>query len=105
MLAMRHEHRTFHSPPSATPADVRRAVDRNDIVGATDAMVGCALYGDGDWKVSQELYLTLLDHPDHQVQALAATCLGHLARLYGQLPARLGRSPSTVPSRSPRSRS
>lgn len=85
MLAMSHEHHTFHNPPSATPADVRRALDRNDIVGVTDAMVGCALYGDGDWKASQELYLTLLDHPDHQVQALAATCLGHLARVYGQL--------------------
>jgi hypothetical protein len=85
MLAMSHEHHTFHNPPSATPTDVRRALDRNDIGGATDAMVGCALYGDGDWRVSQELYLTLLDHHDHQVQALAATCLGHLARVYGQL--------------------
>ncbi|RBJ08066.1 hypothetical protein DRA43_07340 [Micromonospora provocatoris] len=48
-------------------------------------MVGCALYGDGDWKEAQELYLELLDHDDHQVQALAATCLGHLARVYGRL--------------------
>lgn len=48
-------------------------------------MVGCALYGDGDWKETQELCLELLDHDDHQVQALAATCLGHLARVYRQL--------------------
>ena len=48
-------------------------------------MVGCALYGDGDWQEAQDLYLTLLDHDDHQAQALAATCLGHVARVYGQL--------------------
>jgi hypothetical protein len=82
---MSHEHRTFHNPPPATPEDVRAALHRADISGALDAMVGCALYGDGDWKESQDLYLALLDHDDHQVQALAATCLGHLARVYGRL--------------------
>lgn len=85
MYAMGHEHRTFHNPPSATPADVRSALGRDDLVGALDAMVGCALYGDGDWRDSQDLYLALLDHDDRQVQALAATCLGHLARVYGVL--------------------
>ena len=80
-----HEHRTFHNPPPATPPEVLAALDRDDISGALDAMVGCALYGDGDWRESQELYLTLLDHDDHQVQALSATCLGHLARVYGRL--------------------
>jgi len=82
---MAHEHRTFHNPPPATPADVRAALDRDDLPSALDAMVGCALYGDGDWKESQELYLALLDHDDHQVQRLAATCLGHLARVYRRL--------------------
>ncbi|WBB69038.1 hypothetical protein [Micromonospora sp. WMMD812] len=82
---MGHEHHIFHNPPPATPAGVRAALDRDDIVGALDAMVGCALYGDGDWKEAQELYLGLLDHDDQQVQALAATCLGHLARVYGRL--------------------
>jgi hypothetical protein len=82
---MSQEHRTFHNPPSATPADVRRALDREDIYGALDAMVGCALYGDGDWRELQDLYLTLLDHDDRQVQALAATCLGHVARVYRRL--------------------
>ncbi|MEV4703436.1 hypothetical protein [Actinoplanes sp. NPDC049316] len=85
MEGMDHRHHTFHNPPSATPSDVRAALDRDDIVAALNAMVGCALYGDGDWKESQELYLTLLDHNDHQVQALSATCLGHLARVYGRL--------------------
>jgi hypothetical protein len=82
---MCHEHRTFHNPPSATPAEVRAALDRGDLPGALDAMVGTALYGDGDWKELQELHLQLLEHEDHEVSALAATCLGHLARVYRQL--------------------
>lgn len=82
---MGHEHHTFHNPPSATPTDVRSALEREDIGAALSAMVGCALYGDGDWRESQDLYLVLLDHEDHQVQSLAATCLGHLARVYGRL--------------------
>jgi hypothetical protein len=82
---MSHQHHTFHNPPSATPAVVRAALDRRDIRGALDAMVGCALHGEGDWREAQELYLSLLDHPDHQVQALAATCLGHLARVCRRL--------------------
>jgi hypothetical protein len=85
MLVMSHERHTFHNPPSATPSDVRDALDRDDIIGATNAMVGCALHGDGDWRESQELYLALLDHRNYQVQTLAATCLGHLARVYGHL--------------------
>ncbi|MET8837225.1 hypothetical protein ABZV78_25370 [Micromonospora sp. NPDC004540] len=82
---MRHEHHVFHNPPSATPAEVSAALDRGDLPGAMDAMVGTALYGDGDWKELQELHLQLLEHDDRQVSALAATCLGHLARVHRQL--------------------
>ncbi|WP_223874833.1 hypothetical protein [Salinispora oceanensis] len=82
---MRHTHRVFHNPPPATSADVRAAVDGGELVSALDAMVGAALYGDGDWKELQDLYLELLNHESCQVKALAATCLGHLARVYGQL--------------------
>jgi hypothetical protein len=82
---MGHEHHVFHNPPPTTPADVRTALHRGDLPRALDAMVGSALYGDGDWKELQDLYLGLLEHEDRQVRALAATCLGHLARVYGQL--------------------
>ncbi|GAA0228133.1 HEAT repeat domain-containing protein [Cryptosporangium japonicum] len=82
---MSHQHHIFHNPPPATPDDVLSALDRADIPAATNAMVGCALYGDGDWREAQSLFLALLDHDDPQVQSLAATCLGHLARVYRQL--------------------
>lgn len=82
---MPHGHHVFHNPPAAAPAEVHAALDRGDLFEARNAMVGTALYGDGDWKELQELHLQLLTHDDHQVSALAATCLGHLARVYRQL--------------------
>nr|WP_193599512.1 hypothetical protein [Micromonospora purpureochromogenes] len=82
---MRYEHHFFHKPPSSTPAEVHAALDRGDLSAALEAMVGTALYGEGDWRELQELHLQLLGHEDHQVSALAATCLGHLARVYRQL--------------------
>jgi hypothetical protein len=84
-VTVRREHHVFHNPPPATPVQVRAALDRGDLPEALEAMVGTALYGYGDWREPQELYLQLLEHEDHQVSALAATCLGHLARLYRQL--------------------
>ena len=80
-----HDHHIVHNPPPATATDVRTALHRGDLPGALDAMVGSVLYGDGDWKELQELYLGLLEHEYWQVRALAATCLGHLARVHGQL--------------------
>jgi hypothetical protein len=80
-----HERRVFHNPPPATAADVRAALGRGDVPAALDAMVGTALYDLGHWEELQELHLQLLEHDDHQVSSLAATCLGHLARVYRQL--------------------
>lgn len=48
-------------------------------------MVGSVLHGHGDWQQLQRLYLGLLDHHDSRVRALAATCLGHVARVHRQL--------------------
>ncbi|MFJ5599910.1 hypothetical protein ACIP95_18480 [Micromonospora parva] len=45
---MRHEHHVFHNPPSSTPAEVHAALARGDLSAALDAMVGTALYGEGD---------------------------------------------------------
>ncbi|QSB16855.1 hypothetical protein JQS43_11540 [Natronosporangium hydrolyticum] len=84
-MTVRHQHHVFHNPAPSTPAEVHAALERGDLSTALDAMVGTALYGGGDWRELQELHLRLLEHEDHQVSALAATCLGHLARVYRQL--------------------
>jgi hypothetical protein len=48
MWPMTHVHHTFFNRPPATPADVEAALGRQDLPGALNAMVGCALYGHGD---------------------------------------------------------
>ncbi|PYC73334.1 hypothetical protein C7C45_06510 [Micromonospora arborensis] len=47
-------------------------------------MVGLALH-DADWRWCQDFYLRVLDHPEEDVRATAAICLGHLARIHHQL--------------------
>jgi hypothetical protein len=41
--------------------------------------------GDPEWAWLEEQCLGLLVHPDVQVRGLAATSLGHVARLHGHL--------------------
>lgn len=60
---MSHEHRTLFNPPPATPADVEAAPGNWDVNGALEAMVGCALYGHGDWRQAQDLYLRWVTFP------------------------------------------
>ena len=47
-VSMSHQQHTLHNSPPATPADVRTALESDDVSSALNAMVGCALYGDGD---------------------------------------------------------
>jgi hypothetical protein len=49
-----------------------------------DALLSAAYY-DPDWKWVQANCITLSHHPVHQVRQIAATCLGHLARMHRQL--------------------
>lgn len=45
------------------------------------AMVSVAFY-EQDWKWAQEKFIELFFNSDADVSGLAATCLGHLARLH-----------------------
>jgi hypothetical protein len=40
-------------------------------------------YHDDDWRWVQDLCLNFLNEGDINIQALAITCLGHLARIHG----------------------
>ena len=53
----------------------------NDIC---DALVSMAVYEDG-WKWCQDQCLYFLDHSDPNVRGVAATCLGHIARIHQSL--------------------
>lgn len=58
-----------------------RSEDTTDI---TDALLSAAYY-DPDRQWVQCQCLTLSRHRDHNVRWVAATCLGHLARIHRQL--------------------
>lgn len=49
-----------------------------------DALLAIAFY-DEDWRWSQEQCLYFLNHSDPDVSGLAATCLGHIARIHHKL--------------------
>jgi hypothetical protein len=43
-------------------------------------MVSVAFF-EQDWKWAQEKFLAFLDNKDPRISGLAATCLGHIARI------------------------
>lgn len=49
-----------------------------------EAMVALAFY-EADWRWTQERCLELTHHADWTLRAIAATCLGHLARIHRTL--------------------
>jgi len=42
-------------------------------------------FNDEDWKWVQDLCLDLINHPNDILSRLAVTCLGHIARIHGQI--------------------
>ena len=50
----------------------------------SNALLAIALH-DGDWQWVQDICLQFLDDNDLDISALAATCLGHVARIHGQI--------------------
>lgn len=43
------------------------------------------IFHDEDWRWSQEQCLYFLSHSDPDISGLAATCLGHIARIHHKL--------------------
>jgi hypothetical protein len=73
----------YEEPAAATVAEVRAALERGgssaDVAGL---LVGAALHEE-DPAAVQALCLELLAGADRALAAVAATCLGHLARIHG----------------------
>jgi hypothetical protein len=76
--------RSYYEPAPTTHESAMAALAAGDIDTLTDSMVGLALH-DSDWRWCQDFYLRVLDHPEEDVRATAAICLGHLARIHRRL--------------------
>ena len=74
----------YEHPSDATVADVRAALLLGDPAATASALVGVTLGGSDPAGVEQ-LCRELLDSPERTVAGVAATCLGHVARLQGAL--------------------
>jgi hypothetical protein len=56
----------------------------NDIEKITTALVSIAFYEE-DWKWAQDKCLEYLSNENDAICGLAATCLGHIARVHGKM--------------------
>ncbi|HEV8053138.1 MAG TPA: hypothetical protein VGP47_11640 [Parachlamydiaceae bacterium] len=74
----------FENPERKTHQELLKIFSSGDANEICDALVAMAFY-DEDWKWCQEQCLFLLEHFDKNISGLAAICLGHIARIHGQL--------------------
>ncbi len=61
--------------------DAQIALSSSDVERINDALLRLSLFSP-DWRSIQGVCLRFLKHPAADVRGLAATCLGHLARLH-----------------------
>ncbi len=74
----------FRNPPEMDRNVTIRILSQGTNEEICDALVSLALH-DEDWKWSQDQCLFFLDHSAPDVRAVAASCLGHIARIHRQL--------------------
>lgn len=74
----------YREPQPITREQAAEAFASADVERINDALIGLT-YHDADGHWVQEQCLALLDYPDSDVRGLAATCLGHLARIHRDL--------------------
>lgn len=74
----------YRQPNPISRRDAEEAFRSNDIGRISDALVAVALH-DSDWRWVQSKCLEFAGSPIPEIRGLVATCLGHLARLHGQL--------------------
>lgn len=74
----------YREPLAITREDAARAFASADVEQINDALISLT-YHDDDRRWVEGQCLALLDHPDSDVRGLAATCLGHIARIHREL--------------------
>jgi hypothetical protein len=71
----------FSDVPEISREDARRSFSSGEAEQVCNALVSVTFH-DQDWRWVQELCLGFLSNSDSQISGLAATCLGHLARIH-----------------------
>ena len=74
----------YEEPQRLPKAEAERIFESGDLHDSREALVSMAL-NETDWRWVQEKCLGFTSHADASVRSVAATCLGHVARIHGQL--------------------
>ena len=74
----------YQAPGDEGAEELVAAIDEGDPWRLREAMVAAA-YNVDDWEWLQSIFVRLLGHADPTVRAVAATCLGHVARIHRRL--------------------
>jgi hypothetical protein len=74
----------YEEPRRLTKVEAETVFARGAANEIREALVSVAL-NEHDWRWVQEQCLTFARHDDRSMRAVAATCLGHVARIHGQL--------------------
>jgi hypothetical protein len=75
----------YQEPGEVSRAELERARSSEDGPSIRAALVGLALNEGEDWRWVESQCIELLMDRDWEVRAIAATCLGHVARIHGQM--------------------
>jgi hypothetical protein len=67
-----------------TKQEAEKAFSSNDSEKICTALVAISFYEE-DWKWAQDKCLGFLESEGYEFSSLAATCLGHIARVHGKL--------------------
>lgn len=65
-------------------AGAERALQSEDPSEVCDALIRITFH-EADWRWIQSQCIRLIHHNNKDVRGLAATCLGHIARIHGKL--------------------
>ncbi|MBA2367845.1 MAG: hypothetical protein H0V82_02335 [Candidatus Protochlamydia sp.] len=71
----------YEEPKEVNRNEVLKKFSSGESNEICNALVSMAFY-DEDWKWSQDQCLNFLEHSDSNVRGVAATCLGHIARIH-----------------------
>lgn len=74
----------FNNPTPKTREELELTLDSNDKKIITENLVSLAFY-EKDRQWAQNICLKFLENQDLDLSGLAATCLGHIARIHHKL--------------------
>lgn len=78
----------FKNPDQMTHNELIQKLSSRDNKEVCQGLLSMVFY-EADWKWAQDQCLCFLEHSDVEISGMAATCLGHIARIHRTLDRKL----------------